>query len=112
MARQKRPGYEYCFTKTNKSLSSFHAGELPYAYGNLWRHPGIYDQADLELSEIMQAYWVNFVRTGNPNGEGLPEWKMRDEMQCQVLELGDKVEMTDDPFREIYPLLDRYQAAD
>ena len=54
------PTYEYYFTKTNDSLSNYHAGELPYAYGNLWRHPGLYSEEDYALSETMQQYWVNF----------------------------------------------------
>ncbi|HUT52388.1 MAG TPA: carboxylesterase family protein [bacterium] len=29
----------------------------------------------IELSERMMAYWANFARTGNPNGDGFPEWK-------------------------------------
>ena len=60
MIEQGRPAYEYYFTKTNDILSNYHAGELPYAYGNLWRHPGLYDEEDYKLSEIMQSYWVNF----------------------------------------------------
>ena len=30
--------------------------------------------ADVELAGEMQQYWVHFVKTGNPNGQGLPTW--------------------------------------
>ena len=33
------------------------------------------EKGDYELSERMVSYWTNFAKTGNPNGEGLPEWK-------------------------------------
>ncbi|MCR5000095.1 MAG: carboxylesterase family protein [Lachnospiraceae bacterium] len=104
------PCYEYYFTKTNNSLSNYHAGELPYAYGNLWRHPGLYDEEDYQLSDVMQQYWVNFVKTGNPNGEGLPEWKDRAKDQSQLLQLDTNIQMVDDPNEALYQVIDQYQA--
>ena len=119
MVSENRPAYEYYFTKTNNILSNYHAGELPYAYGNLWRHPGLYDEEDYKLSEIMQSYWVNFAYNGDPNGyllkpdgsastEMLPVWEMRDAGQDKLLELGDEIKMTDDPNLAIYEVIDKF----
>ena len=109
MVDQGIPSYEYYFTKTNNVLSNYHAGELPYAYGNLWRHPGIYDEEDYKLSEIMQSYWVNFAYTGDPNGEGLPLWEMRDKDNTKLLNLDTEIKMIEDPNNEIYKVIDKYQ---
>jgi para-nitrobenzyl esterase len=109
LIEQGVPTYEYYFTKTNDSLSNYHAGELPYAYGNLWRHPGLYDAEDYKLSEIMQQYMVNFAKTGNPNGAGLPEWKMRSENQHQLIQLDTDIKMVDDPNEPLYEVIDEYQ---
>ncbi len=103
------PVYTYYFTKDNGGLGSNHAGELPYFYGCLETHPGNYDAADRALSQRMLQYYVNFIKTGDPNGNGLPEWKRWDQAPGQVLELGDAVEMRDDPHTALYELLDRYQ---
>ncbi len=109
LVEQNVPTYEYYFTKTNSILSNYHAGEIPYAYGNLWRHPGLYDEADFKLSKIMQSYWVNFAKTGNPNGDGLPEWRMRDKNQNMLLKLDDEIEMMEDPYNALYKVVDEYQ---
>ncbi|WP_022769315.1 carboxylesterase/lipase family protein [Butyrivibrio sp. NC2007] len=119
MVSQNRPAYEYYFTKTNNILSNYHAGELPYAYGNLWRHPGLYKDEDYKLSEIMQSYWVNFAYNGDPNGyllgpdgsssgEILPVWEKRETGQDQLLELGAQIKMTDDPNLAIYEVIDEF----
>jgi para-nitrobenzyl esterase len=72
-----------------------HGVEIVYAMGNLAldkRYP--WEPADYEVSKVMQAYWVNFIKTGNPNGSGLPDWpaygadnlyqRMRIDVKCQA----------------------------
>lgn len=109
MIEQGKPAYEYYFTKENNSLSNYHAGELPYAYGNLWRHPGLYTEEDYVLSDTMQQYIVNFAKTGNPNGKGLPQWERRDANQDKLLQLDTTVRMVDDPNNALYEVIDKYQ---
>ena len=48
--------------------------ELWYTFDHLDQEPWTWTAADRKLADEMSSYWVNFVRTGNPNGPGLPEW--------------------------------------
>jgi para-nitrobenzyl esterase len=54
-------------------MGAYHGAELPYVFGthDEWLPTS---QVDLELSEQMMSYWANFIRTGNPNSPGLPDW--------------------------------------
>ncbi|MBE6816567.1 MAG: carboxylesterase family protein [Ruminococcaceae bacterium] len=111
MAAQNKPVYFYYFSKDNGSLRANHAGEMPYAYGNLWRHGYLYEDADFALSDTMQNYWVNFVKTGNPNGNDLPQWAPYTKTQRQILQLDNEVKMIDDPYSKLYPIIDKSQEA-
>ncbi|HVW07792.1 MAG TPA: carboxylesterase family protein [Bryobacteraceae bacterium] len=52
-----------------------HSSEIQYAMGNLDLDPRYeWDADDHRVSETMQAYFANFIKTFNPNGAGLPEW--------------------------------------
>ena len=70
---------------------------------------GVYDEADYELSEKMQNYWINFARTGDPNGEGLVRWEPVNKDNSKLLELGDTISMIEDPYLKIYEILEKYQ---
>jgi para-nitrobenzyl esterase len=52
-----------------------HSAEIEYAMGNLASNK-IYDWTadDYKVSKIMQEYFANFIKKGNPNGAGLPNW--------------------------------------
>ena len=58
-----------------KPIGAPHAAEIEYAMGNLHL---VDDYAwtanDFKTSETMLNFFANFVKTGNPNGENLPEW--------------------------------------
>ena len=106
LATQGKPVYEYYFTKTNKGLGTMHSGEIPYVYGNLYRNPQTYDESDYELSDSWVSYVVNFCKTGDPNGTGLPKWERFE--NGNVLELGENTGMIADPFLNIYDVIDKY----
>ena len=70
-------------------FGAFHSAEIPYVFGTLEAGERSYGSADRRLSEAMMAYWVNFVRTGNPNGPGMRQWP--DIRTGEVLWLADPV---------------------
>jgi para-nitrobenzyl esterase len=51
-----------------------HGADLVYVFGHLGLPGRPPRPEDVALSERMRTYWVNFTRTGDPNGKGLPEW--------------------------------------
>jgi para-nitrobenzyl esterase len=69
-----------------------HADDIAFVMGSLDREPGLrrVGARDRAASELLGRYWVQFARTGDPNGPGLPAWP-RDTAAGTVLEIGDEV---------------------
>jgi para-nitrobenzyl esterase len=52
-----------------------HSGEIEYALGNLDTNlVYAWTPADHETSRVMEGYFAQFIKTGNPNGAKLPMW--------------------------------------
>ncbi|HKH93163.1 MAG TPA: carboxylesterase family protein [Gemmatimonadaceae bacterium] len=52
-----------------------HSAEIEYAMGNLHLNKVFaWTDEDRKVSQTMQGYFENFIKTGNPNGQGLPNW--------------------------------------
>jgi para-nitrobenzyl esterase len=74
----KNKVYQYYFDYHPNSPDggSGHGSDVPYAFQTLGDGPaGEPKEADLRLSDMISSYWVNFAKSGNPNGPGLPEWQ-------------------------------------
>lgn len=73
----RKPAYVYYFTRDlpGNDAGAFHSAELWYMFGTLGRCWRPMEAHDYELSNKMLGYWVNFMKTGDPNGVDLPEWK-------------------------------------
>ena len=89
----KAPVYVYNFNRKlpaatpENDFGAFHTGEVPYAYNNLHTvHNRPFTKADFELADQMSSYWVNFAKTGNPNGGTLANWPKYQKETKQVME--------------------------
>jgi para-nitrobenzyl esterase len=81
---RKVPGYgEYA------KYGAFHGGQMSYILDNLKFGNRPWEPIDYQLANTMSSYWVNFVKTGNPNGKGLPEWPIYETHSKKIMDLGN-----------------------
>ena len=85
---------------------SDHASEISYVFGNLGGFGGSSGPEDKTLSDLMNSYWVNFAKNGNPNGPGLPVWPAFNEKEQKTM-IFDKT-----PGARPHPNLDKLKAFD
>ena len=90
-----------------------HAGEIEYVFGTLPSDEGVHwSDGDFKVSQAMATYWSNFVKNGNPNGSGMPQWpKSEAANQYQVMHFsGKEISARADTFRARYEFLDAQAA--
>jgi para-nitrobenzyl esterase len=108
----KAGAYTYYFTRVppdtpqQMARGVFHGSESPYALDNLDKFKRPYTETDRKLSAVMSSFWVNYMRSGNPNGTGLPEWPRFSAKADRVMEFGDAITSRPTPFKDEMVTLD------
>jgi len=106
----KSPAYLYSFNRVSPDAEcrcATHASEIPYVFRTVYSSARPFQDADKKVSDTMSSYWVNFAKTGNPNGPGLPEWPAYNSSSDVVLVLGDQIAAKPTPHK---PALDFMEA--
>jgi para-nitrobenzyl esterase len=128
-AKLGKQAYLYYFTHEppvaagQPKLRATHTAEIPYVFNNL-KAVRVYpdtsspelsaaSEADRKLADIVSSYWVNFARTGNPNGTGLAAWPAYREKasgQAMALDLKPQVRSEDATDAGKWEIYDRLYA--
>jgi para-nitrobenzyl esterase len=91
--------------KKGAKAGAFHSCEILYVFDNLDAFPWLVNADDQKVADSTSNYWVNFVKTGNPNGAGLPEWPSYRGNSRPTLFIDFKTSIVNDPDRERHSLL-------
>jgi len=85
--------YIYLFSYVPESMKqrmkfgASHASEIAYVFDNLASRNGVNPAPkDKEVAKMMNTYWANFAKTGDPNGNGLPKWPVYDPKKGEIIE--------------------------
>lgn len=115
-----RPVYRYYYTRPRPAMKgtdadqvlapwgAVHSAEIEYAMGNLPTNR-LYEWTpeDYKVSTIFQKFYLNFVKTGDPNGLGVPEWPAINNGQpTQIMHIDADTRLEADGKRRRYLLLD------
>jgi para-nitrobenzyl esterase len=92
-----------------KSFGAFHGSEIFYVFGNFKSdNVSMPDTAaERQLSQTIMTYWTNFAKTGNPNGQGLPQWPTWSAATGNYMELGDQPKAMSGLYQEYRDLIDK-----
>ena len=100
-------------SKVDNDLGAFHSIEVPFVFGALhsqeWQWLPATADDDL-LADLIQTYWTNFAKTGDPNASGLPHWPSWNDQDQEFLLVNPDASVSMQ--RNFQPLFSRLEAAE
>lgn len=84
-------GYVPAAMRERSQYGAGHGSEVSFVFNTLnarWGAAAEPTPEEKELARIMNTYWTNFAKTGNPNGSGLPVWPVYNTQKEEILDIG------------------------
>lgn len=115
---KRAPAYMYQFgyvppaARERSRYGAGHGSEVSFVFNTLnarWGNQGEATPEEKELARIMNTYWTNFAKTGNPNGKGVPVWPLYNTQKEEILdvELDGKVVSKPDPRKARFNVIEK-----
>ena len=95
------------FSQDPRRRGVAHADDIMYLNGFFLTQAAEYP-AEAAVAEIIQQYWINFAKTGNPNGKGLPYWPTFDDSKPTTMQFSNGASLIMRPNREQIDFVDRF----
>ena len=87
-------------------VGASHASEIEFAMGNLESNKVYaWTPDNYKVSALMENYFANFIKTGNPNGKGLPKWEPNtngSKVKFMNIDVNTKLEIENDRGRYLF----------
>ena len=109
-------GYVPTAAQLRSPFGAGHGSDISFVFNTLgarWGGPGgaapVITSEESELAKNMCKYWSNFAKTGNPNGQDLPNWPVYNNQNQDILdvELNGKVVIKPDPRKARFDVVEK-----
>jgi para-nitrobenzyl esterase len=97
--------------RSAQSWGAYHGSEIVYVFDAFPLQDWAWRPVDLKLGDTVSSIWVNFVKTGSPNGAGLPEWPGYDPKSDMLMNFGDSPKAQPAPHREALDFIAEWTAS-
>jgi para-nitrobenzyl esterase len=94
-----------------KDWGAYHGSELVYVFDAFPLQDWAWRPVDLKIGDTVSSMWTNFVKTGNPNGAGLPQWPAYDPQTNVLLNIGDTPKSQQAPYEAALAFFDKWDSA-
>lgn len=112
------PAYMYQFgyvpapAQQRSPYGAGHGSEVSFVFNTLnarWGAPAEATPQEKELANTLSNYWTNFAKTGNPNGQGLPNWPLYNNKNQDMLdvEIDGKIVSKPDPRKARFDVIEK-----
>ena len=111
-AEASAPVYNYLFAKVfdvSGGRAAWHCSDIPYFFHNAELIPLCHQPGYEKLDSLMSGAFVNFARTGNPNGGAMPQWDKCEDGKMVTMVLDDESYAMENMQDEILSLLKTYK---